>query len=403
MPDLDDDLRDDDMMNALFADVRHEVAGFIRPAGAAAAAATVKRRRRNRTIAAGALAVALVVGPAIGLAWASNGPDRTPEIATTPTVTDSASASAQPSLAPSAPSSSGLADPGIPADQLRNMTLTVPQWSGEVSRSECPAGSLKFTDGRSPRKSGGSFQTTLVGDPVHVDVDADGRNETVIRVDCQVQGLFSQVVAFSRDRDGKVSTRGRVVATHLDGSDVEKIWKIEAGPASVRVDVGDHSPCCGIPEDLPQHQWRTYGWDGQKFHQTGGPSKFPPNPRTVDLVTTVQPYDPTSVDGTTWLAPLSAAVRNNGPKAAPDLRVTVTFSVEVTLAGADAARCENPGVRADRFVCRFGRLGSGSTRQLRFDVTSYADPRGKSTNLKAEHGDDYPDPNPDNNIAQAMS
>lgn len=401
MPDLDD-LPDDDMMTSLFADVRHEVAGYIRPAGAAAAAATVKRRRRNRTIAVGALAVALVVGPAIGFAWAGNGPDRTPEVATTPTVGASASASETPGPAPSATASSGAAAPGIPADQLRNMTLTVPQWSAETPRIECPSGALTFTDGKTTKSGTGVL--TLAGDPVHVDVDADGRSETVVRVDCQSQALFSQVVAFSRGPDGKASMLGRVVATHIDGSDVQKIWKIEAGgPTTVRVDVGDYSPCCDTPADLPQHQWRTYGWDGGKFRQTGGQTRFPPNPKTVDLLVRARPLSAVSSDGATWAGSVQASVTNNGPKDALNLQVHLKFGVEVTLSGPDAAGCQGATSRGTEFTCGLGKVADGQTRNLVFQVVAYADPRGTVTTVRASHGDAYPDRDYDNNEASATT
>lgn len=404
MADLDDP-HNDDLMTAVFADVRQEVAGYIRPAGAAAAAVTVKRRRRNRAIAAGALAVALIAGPVIGLAWANNRPDTAPDTATTPTVSASGSPSAPPSASPSASASPSVLDPGIPGSQLRNMALTIPQWPGTVGQG-CASGPLKFTDGKAAASASTSVLVQLSGDPVHVDIDGDARNESVIRVDCALQGIFTQVVAFSRDASGKTSTRGRVVATHVEGSDVQKVWKIEpGGPGGVRVDVGDFSPCCGVPADLPQHQWRVYGWDGQKFRQTSGLTKFPVNPKMTDLAPSAQPLIVVSTDGATWVGSLVATVHNKGPHAANRLDVTLGFPVPVTLAGADAARCAEPTDRSIFFICRFDGLPAGGSRNLRFEVTAYGDPRGQTATVSTRHGTEeegYPDLNQDDNIASAQ-
>lgn len=400
MPELDD-VQNDDLMNAVFADVRQEVAGYIRPAGAAAAVATVRRRRRNRTIAGAALAVALIAGPAIGLAWAQNRPDGTPDVADpTPSVSVSESAPASPSAGPSGSGSPGVIDPGIPMSQLKNSTLTVPQWPGSINQG-CPSGPLKFSDG----KTGADVQVRLAGDPVYTDVNADGRNETVIRVDCALQGLFTQVLAFSRDAGGKISTRAKVVVTHVEGSDVQKVWAIEpGGPGAVRVDVGDVSPCCGTPPDLPQHQWRVYGWDGQKFHQTGGPTTFPVNPKTTDLAVSATPLRGVSTDGVTYVGSMSVTVTNRGPHAANRVELTFTFPVEVRLKSNQGGTCATESGPSSYFECRFDKLASGASATYTFSVTMTGQQAGKPgttvyVNNDATQGESYPDVKPDNNRA----
>lgn len=383
-----DDLRDDDMMTALFADVREEAAGYIRPAGAAAAAVTVRRRHRNRTIAAAALAVALVVGPAIGIAWAQNRPDGPPEVADpTPSVSATGSPSQTPSAAPTASTGASLLDPGIPADQLRNATLSVPQWPGSVNDS-CPNGQVKFTNGTSAKRAGpsGDVLLQLAGDPVYVDVDGDARLETVIRVECPLQGIFDQVVAYSRGADAKISTLGRVVASDVPGSDIGTIWKIEAGgTATVRVDVGDYHACCGVSGDYPQHQWRAYGWDGQRFKQTGGQTSFPPNPKKADLGVSAPAMQVSSAGGDSWTGTLTVTVTNMGPGTAVAPKVDLFFPVLVTLTGTDAETCVNN--TGGRFRCVLRPIAPGASVQLRLTVTTAGDPHGGKISVGVVNSD----------------
>ena len=407
MPELDD-MQNDDLMNAVFADVRQEVAGYIRPAGAAAAVATVKRRRRNRTIAGAALAVALIAGPAIGLAWAQNRPDGSPDVADpTPSVSASESAPASPSAGPSGSGSPSVLDPGIPMSQLKNSTLTVPSWPGSVNEG-CQSGPLKFTDGKNVRSGGSAVEVRLAGDPVYTDVNADGRNETVIRVDCTLQGLFTQVLAFSRSADGKVSLLGKVVGTHIEGSDVQKVWEIRAdAPGRIRVEVGDVSPCCGTPAELPQHQWRVYGWDGQKFHQTGGQTTFPVNPKTTDLTVSSTPLHGVSTDGVTWVGSMVVTATNRGPHAANRLELTFSFPVEVKLKSNQGGTCATEQAPSTHFACRFDKLASGASAQISFTVTWSGQQAGKPGTAVYVHngsteGESYPDVNQNNNKADVQ-
>lgn len=388
----------DDLMSTLFADVRQEVAGHIRPAGAAAAVATVKRRRRNRVIAGAALAVALVVGPAIGLAWANNRTDGPPEVADP---TPSASVSAEPSTSPSqssGASASSSADPGIPADQLRGMTLTVPQWPADLGTG-CQSGTLKFSNGK-VAGAGSKVELQMVDDPVHVDVNGDGRNETMIRVDCPLQGLFTQVLAYSRGADQKVTLLGKVVVTHVPGSDIKKVWKIEAGgPSTVRVDVGDVGPCCGMSPELPQHLWRTYGWDGQKFRQTGGATSFPPNPRTVDMAVSATKLTTTTTDQVTWSGSMSVTVTNNGPNKADAVQVVFRFPFEATVTISNGTCASDRPTQTTS--CTLDAINAGAKRTLTATVTMAGKKAGTpGASVSAYNASDrYPDIKDENNDA----
>jgi hypothetical protein len=399
VPELDD-VQNDDLINAVFADVRQEVAGYIRPAGAAAAVATVRRRRRNRTIAGAALAVALIAGPAIGLAWAQNRPDGPPDVADpTPSVSASEPAPPSPSTGPSGSPSSTASDTNIPLSQLRNSTLSVPAWPGPIDQT-CPSGQLKFTDGKYTRTGEDGIQIRLAGDPAYVDVNGDGRNETVIRVDCHLQGILTQVVAYSRSPDGKISLFGKVVTSYTEGSDVKLVWKIEAGgPTTVRIDVGDYSPCCGIAADYPQHQWRTYGWDGQRFRQTGGPTSFPPNPKKADLGVAATPLAMTAQGGG-WSGRLTMTVSNKGPGTGVYPTIDLSFPGAVTLAGPDVGKCRLSSNTTA--VCTLGPIAPNSSAQVRLDVTAATDLRGNKVNLlitsRNKDGGEYNDDNGRNNL-----
>jgi hypothetical protein len=394
--------RDDQLVTALFTDLRRQVAPHVRPAGAAAAAVTVRRRRRNRTLAAAALVVALVVGPAIGLAWARHRPDAVPDIGTSPTAAASAPPTRQ-SGAPPAPSgSSGSVDPGTLPD-LRDSLLSLPVWPGGVD-GPCPSGRVRFSDGTATR-DGQFLPVTLTGDPVPLDVDGDGRSEAAVRVTCSTQQQdVTQLIAFARAPDGSVTTVGRVLATHVDGSDVLRNWNVEPqGPLAVRVDVAD--------DDGPdaRRQWRTYAWDGQKFVQTGGPTSFSGDVNTTDLAATAPyPMGMVSTDLVTWAGDLVVTVTNKGPNPAVRLEATLTFGVEVTLGGLDAGACEaSPDRRSKTYTCRFSHLAVGVSRDLRWDVTAYASPRGTTTTVTVGHagnaGASYRDLQPADNSVTVTS
>jgi hypothetical protein len=175
---------------------------------------------------------------------------------------------------------------------------------------------VKFTGGKGKDKDAGHYEIALQGDPVYADVDRDGAQETVMLVVCSPQGDDYQVVALDRDAAGKIVSLGRVVGSAgnlgKEGHDIETIWAVRAGDdGQVQVDVGEYRPCCDAIQ-ASQHQWRTYGWDGERFAQTGGPTSFGPNPKVTDLVVHPDTVHMTRQADGSWKGTLRVTVHNGG-------------------------------------------------------------------------------------------
>jgi hypothetical protein len=386
------DFERDQKVDAVLTGVSREVAGYIRPAGATAVVETVRRRHRNRVVAGGILAAALVLGPVAGLALAPNHPDSGPT-GNQSSPSASESAVAPPSSAPPR-SSSAAAVPGIPATELLNATLTLPAWpDGLPGSTDCTSGKVRFVNGRSTAKYG----ITILGQPIQVDVDGDGTPESVVRVVCSPQAASFQVLAYGRSDGGGIRLFGTVIATPdgagRDGVDVKYVHAVEAtSDGHVRVDVGDWSPCCGMPEDLPQHQWRTYGWNGQRFVQTGGPTKFGPHPKGTDLTVAGADVAMTRQSDGRWHGTVSVRVTNEGSKAAR-AAVEVRTSAPVTVAEPAPAGC-NP-LNPTFIACGPDDLAPGASRTVTIPVVSATDPTGTVT-VAVRDTTGYPDHDPGN-------
>jgi hypothetical protein len=382
----------DPLVAAALDRVGREVAGHIRPAGVAAAAATVRRRHRHRRITGAAIAAILLLGPAAALATGQPGPDPGPRTGGSTTPEPSAGVRApsasEPPVAVAAP------DPGIPADEIRNGTLTLPPWPAGLPGSDgCRSGAVRFTDGTSTEP----YHVTIVGRPAHVDVDRDGGPESLVLVRCTPQAAVFQVLVYDRAPGGQIRLVGRVLATP-DGPERGGIRFVHAveptADGQIRVDVGDYAPCCGVPADLPQHQWRTYGWTGQRFTQTGGPTAFGPNPKTADLSVTGPDVVLTAQGDGTWRGRVTVRLTNGGP-GARNAGVWIDTPDGVTPAGPPPDGCSLAGSRTE---CRFAAVPVGAQRSVTLDLVSAVAPAGV-VRVRAVYTDptDYPDRTPDDN------
>jgi hypothetical protein len=381
----------DDLIGTTLTDVRREVAGFIQPPGAAAVASTVHRRRRIRVVATAILAVTLVGAAGVGFAVARNeaAPVPTPADSPAPSVSQSAPVSEGPST-PSAPTAAD----SIPAAELLNATLLVPPWP-EKTIVPCPSGPIKFTNGKSTEQ----YSLAIMGQPGYTDVDHDGDREAVVTVVCSPQTVYHQVLVYDRAPSGGIRLVGRVLATPVgqarDGIDVVLIHAVQTtADGHIRIDVGDYNPCCGISPDLPQHQWRTYGWDGQRFVQTGGPTAFGPNPKVTDLRPSAQDFVMVRQSDGTWRGSGEIKVINVGPNSVR-AGLHIRFTVPVTL-GPDSS----PAEVNDRFIeIRLADpVPAGGWTSVRLTLLSTVNPAGTAA-YTAYTGPDmsYPDARPDDN------
>jgi hypothetical protein len=385
---------DDQLLAAAFADFRDEVAPHVKPAGTAAARETVHRRHRVRMIAATTLAALVVAAPVAAYAAIGGDAHGPPAVsgdspsATSTDVTDPASP--EPS-APATDTVPAAPDGRISTADLGKATLDIPAWTKGFDAS-CPTGAVKFTGG----KAGNGIEA-LQGDPVYVDVDHDGAQETVVLVSCSPQGSDYQVVALDRDTTGKIVTLGEVVGsagnTGKEGSDIMTIWAVQAGDnGQVRVDVGEYRPCCEAAQ-ASQHQWRTYGWNGSRFIQTGGPTAFGANPNVTDLAITTDRLTMTKQSDGSWVGSLRVTIHNAATFATPG-KLRFALSVHESWQAQPATECSfTPG--ESPLACTLPSIGAGANRVLTIQLTAPAGPLNTQCTVYANavdaNGAGYPD------------
>jgi hypothetical protein len=389
VPDYDND----DLLAGAFAEFRNEVSGYVKPAGTTAARATVQHRHKVRTIAASTIAALAIATPVAAYAAAggeSNGPPVTPGASAS--ATDTPSSSAVPTT-PSSPTATAP-DGRISKTDLGNATLSIPSWPKGFDDG-CPKGSVKFSGG----KAGSDGILRLQGDPVYADVDHDGAQETVMLLSCSPQGADYKVLVFDRTAAGKLVTLGQVVGsagnTGKQGTEIETIWEVTAGDnGQVKVDVGEYRPCCAMVQ-ASQHQWRTYGWNGTAFTQTGGPTSFGPNPNVTDVTVTADPLRMTATGTGTWEGTLTVTVHNKAQYATPG-KLTISLGTPGAWTVQAVSGCTmQPNV--EPAPCLSSSIPAGGSKVFTLKVTAPAAPQQTESTLWAtaqdNNGAGYPDRN----------
>lgn len=384
------DFERDPGVDRLLKDVGNTVAGYLDPPGVAGVYATVRQRRRNRAVAVGVLALAVVGGPTVGLALTDrSGPPAGGE----PSVTASEAVPSPSDSASPPPSSSASVTPAAPDGRisladLKHARLDLPAWP--------PAATPECRQGKG---------VEFVGQPIYTDVDHDGAVETVAWLHCQAQAEYkiAKVVAFDRDASGSIVTLGQVLQTPSGGDEGVGIWKVWGVQATddgrIRIDVGEYWPCCGVPAELPQHQWRTYGWDGRRFVQTGGPTRFGPNPKIIDIAPTADDVVMTQQADGTWRGTLTVKVRNPGSLPA---WIEVVLDGRFDGIGPGWDKCDGALVATEESTawCDGGTVAPGRTVTLSLTLSSPSRPSGAvavRAYQRNVHNEEFPDPHPANN------
>ncbi|MGC5018929.1 hypothetical protein [Micromonospora sp. DT47] len=325
------------------------------PPGARAAREVVRRRRTARVTATGLMAATLIATPVLaGVGDTDPRPPAPPTTSETPWAPPSAttgppSASPTPSVTstPSAPAPDGR----ISKEDLGNATLRLPAWPSYLA-DECPAGQVRFRDGRAQRSAAAELRVTI-DQVVHADVDRDGAEETAALIRCSgLEMGEARVLAFDRDRGGSIRTMGVVVG---ETGDVAGIGGIRADGRQIAVEVVDYAGD-GIPDDLAQRQWRVYSWTGRGFAQTDGPTSFPANPRITDLSISGDDLRLTSGVADSATGTLRLTVENNGPQPADALRVRVNLPKPFTVTAVPSGCTAFPFSQGTSYTCRPGAL-----------------------------------------------
>ena len=318
----------------------------LTPPGPAAARGTLRFRKRRRTIVVAAV-VALAVIAGGTAAAAALRPDHRP---TVPPATHVPGPSHTPSTGSSSNQGMSSASPSpapngrISASQLADATLDLPGWSG--NNGYCAPGRYTFHD---EVAAGGEYSFYLPGNDVtgklpavtYGDVDGDGAQETIVMLECGVQDMNGEVVAFDRDTQGHIVTLGPVAQIAIDGMPGAKLDGLRTdSDGTVEVRWSQYKVA------YPASQWRQYRWNGKSFTQTGGPTSLPEAPTVSwDVTSTMSPTS-TGYEGT-----LTATVTNDetNPNAIGYLDLDLKLPSGVEVATSDQS-CYD-GEAANEVVC----------------------------------------------------
>jgi hypothetical protein len=366
------------------------------PPGTVAARTTVRRRRQVRVVAAGVVAAILIMVPVAVYASGIIDDHRRPDVTTT--IDPDPSLSAEPSTSPSTSQSAPPAAPDgrATASQLAHATVDFGPAPG--GQSLCPTG--RFTFAGNPTTNSHFASRIAITKIVDVDVDHDGALESVALITCSIQGADYVVLALDRTADGSIVAVGRVVTTSETDA-IQTVFDIRVDDGgAVGVQVGDRGTCCGSTEEMVEHQWRSYGFDGTGFQQTAGPTKFTPVPPANDLtVTGGGDLVLGAPSGGARRGSLTVTVHNNGPKTAPGAIIEAYVFAEQGLPAAveiatDLNDCSTTsGKNLDgvttvwKVRCHLNPIAVGASRSYTFRFTS---PVTNDAKISADAAEQFP-------------
>ncbi|HEX5596755.1 MAG TPA: hypothetical protein VFX61_12185 [Micromonosporaceae bacterium] len=370
-----------------FAAFRANLLDQVVPAGPQAVRSTVRRRRMVVTTTA-ALALVLTAGPAIGYAAFNSDPATppTPAGSTDPTLAPTSSASPSPSSTsppPSEISTPAAPDGRITKAHLLKTKVDLPPWQAGAP-DFCATREVRLLD--DAKQSAPTLRALTYGD-----ADGDGALESIALVNCPSgsgEEYLQQVVVFDRDAAGRIVTLGQVNKT---GSGFDWITDVEPGsPGSVRVQVADIQPCCNTPSTWAHRQWRTYGWDGQRFTQTGGPTTFGPHPKSTNLriQTTDLVFGKPDATGKRR-GTVTVTITNAGPRDADRVGITYSWGADLSPDYAAWPDCRENDRIAPEPNCFTRGLKAGASITYTFGFSVVGSPSGNGAIWVDNYGTAY--------------
>jgi len=197
------------------------------------------------------------------------------------------------------------------------------------------------------------------------DIDRDGADETLALVECRIgEATAKQAVVFDRTRDRRINSLGQVARTNEGFDDITGM-SVE-GDGDVRLQVADIQPCCRTPAYWARHQWRTYGWNGERFTQMDGPTAWGPDPRLTDLTMTAGTLVLGPADSTgTRPGSVTFTVKNTGPVDVAKLGFAYLGTIG-TPNGGDWSMCREPEPDGSGTSCLMPGLRVGERRTYTF-------------------------------------
>jgi len=307
----------DDLINNAVGDFRATEAAVAAAApGAAAVRATVRHRRAVRITTLSVLGALVIAAPIAAFAADPHGnnPPPGPAGSVTPGPVESVTPGPVESKPPATAGTSASAPPNgvITLAQLGATTVEFPAFKS----GHCATRGVTLATSRPAGETRAWVETV-----VHTNLDDDPALETAALVLCQPgEAPASQVVAFDRNRAGKVVTLGQVVAEH-ERVNVRDISARDGG--GIVADVSDTVACCGKPSSEERHQRREYGWDGTRFRQLAGPTLYGDPARLTDLRLTITDVVLGPVVDGKRTGTAKVTVENNGPKPSGRFYVSV--------------------------------------------------------------------------------
>lgn len=266
-------------------------------------------------------------------------------------------ASASPSPAPSQPAT--CAKP--PAPDLCNATVDIPSW-GEGD-AECPHGAVMIDKGRYtglPHNPLGGIRMVL-----SADVDHDGVAEEVALASCQIGDPgIDQVFVVDHTSSGALHTMGQIIRPGQGFS--FGVHTLAAGPdGSVRVQLSNVLGSDETAEVAQVTQWRTYGWNGQRFIQTAGSTSFDADRSATRLTMSVAPAVFAKPQGTLRRGTFTVTVHNTGTTPASAVAVRLIIDDWLSLSPGP---CDPQGHSIAVESCPFD-IAAGGTRTITFNAT----------------------------------
>ena len=281
------------------------------------------RHIRNRQVASTSAIVAVFLVLA-GTAFAFLPLSGTPDIADpSPSVTGSPTATASPPVGPA-----------LTLGELRNATIDVPEFAAGCG------GRQTFTNGQHESLSldGSHIDVDVVQSVAIGDAFGEGRDVTVALITCGMRPV-PMWTAIALDRGPGDTVVTRAVIASLD-SPAFALSGVRI-PAPGRVEVQFTYPTGLEGSGEPQHQWRTFKWNGQAFAQIAGPTAFDA-PYETKLGLSVTPLAFTAQPNGSFQAQTRVTLTNNGVNRIGSIALNVSVDPSVTVAFTGASATPHP-------------------------------------------------------------